>query len=44
MYRAVMEQVVRFLERAYKNLDLIKNKMDPGGHSNKSSPSRFEAV
>lgn len=44
MYRAVMEQVVRFLERACKNLDLIKNKVDPGGHSNKSSPSRFEAV
>jgi hypothetical protein len=41
MYRAVMEQVVRFLERAYKNLDLIKNKMDPGGSSNKSNPSRF---
>ncbi|KDR12343.1 hypothetical protein L798_13404 [Zootermopsis nevadensis] len=40
MYRAVMEQVVRFLERAYKNLDLIKNKMDPGGSSNKSDPSR----
>jgi hypothetical protein len=41
MYRAVMEQVVRFLERVYKNLDLIKNKMDPGGYSNKSSSSRF---
>ncbi|PNF27329.1 hypothetical protein B7P43_G02762 [Cryptotermes secundus] len=40
MYRAMMEQVVRFLERAYKNLDLIKDKMDPTGRSNKSSPSR----
>ncbi|PSN46267.1 hypothetical protein C0J52_16642 [Blattella germanica] len=40
MYRAVMEQVVRFLERAYKNLDLIKHKMDPKGQRNKPSCSR----
>lgn len=44
MYRAMMEQVVRFLERAYKNLDLIKDKMDPTGRSNKSSPSRYEHI
>ncbi|KAJ9574865.1 hypothetical protein L9F63_007960, partial [Diploptera punctata] len=40
MYRAVMEQVVRFLERAYKNLDMIKNKMDPRGNRNTPSSSR----
>jgi hypothetical protein len=44
MYRAMMEQVVRFLERAYKNLDLIKNRMEPRGNANKLSPSRYELI
>ena len=44
MYRAVMEQVVRFLERAYKNLDLIKHKMDPKGSRDIRTPSPSRLV
>lgn len=28
MYRAVMEQVVSFLQKTHKNLDLLQNRLD----------------
>ncbi|XP_067014594.2 uncharacterized protein [Anabrus simplex] len=40
MYREVMEEVVKFLERAHKNLDILQQSMSPGTLPSENSVSQ----